>query len=112
MQPSLADLKTWAAEAGKILLAGYGAEHLVTYKGRVNLVTEMDQRSEDYLVGQIRSRFPEHEILAEESGRLNGQGDHLWIIDPLDGTTNYAHGLPIFSVSLAYAYRGVVTLGV
>lgn len=112
MQPTLTDLQTWAAQAGKILLDGYGQDHQVTYKGRIDLVTEMDRRSEDYLVEQIRARFPEHEILAEESGRLNGRGDHLWIIDPLDGTTNYAHGLPIFAVSLAYAHRGEVTLGV
>lgn len=112
MQPSLADVQAWAAQAGKILRAGYGEKHQVTYKGEIDLVTEMDRRSEDYLLGEIRARFPEHEILAEESGRLNGHSDHLWIIDPLDGTTNYAHGLPIFAVSLAYAYRGEVTLGV
>jgi myo-inositol-1(or 4)-monophosphatase len=111
MQPVLDDLITWARAAGQILLDGLGGDIAIRHKGRVDLVTEMDHRSEDYILGQIRARFPEHEILSEESGLLDGHADHTWLVDPLDGTTNYAHGFPIFCVSIAYAHRGELTLG-
>ena len=112
MEPTLADLITWAQGAGEILREGYGKSHQINHKGSIDLVTEMDQRAEDYLVGQIRSHFPDHTIDTEESGFLSGANQSCWYIDPLDGTTNYAHDLPIFSVSLAYAREGKVELGV
>ena len=71
-----------------------------------NLVTEMDRGAEAIIVEALRARFPDHAILAEERGALPGAPAHRWIIDPLDGTTNYAHGLPIYGVSIGLEDRG------
>lgn len=109
--PTLTDLERMARQAGRILSEHYEKETQVTYKGVIDLVTEVDHASEAFLLGEIRRLFPTHNILAEESGlSSNGGAEHLWLIDPLDGTVNYAHGIPIFSVSVAYAYRGQVVL--
>jgi myo-inositol-1(or 4)-monophosphatase len=75
-------------------------------------VTEVDHQSEAYLLEQIRTQFPDSHILTEESGEIQGARGGLWYVDPLDGTVNYAHHIPIFSVSLAYASSGTVDLGV
>jgi myo-inositol-1(or 4)-monophosphatase len=112
MQPTLNDLETLARVAGGILYAGYGQRHQVDHKGVIDLVTEVDRRSEAYLLGEIRSRFPGHAIVSEESGSLAGADGQRWHVDPLDGTINYAHGVPVFSVSLAYEENGEVRLGV
>jgi myo-inositol-1(or 4)-monophosphatase len=111
MQPTLKDIEHLAHGAGEILRAGYEREHQVKYKGVIDLVTEVDHQSEAYLIGEIQKRFPDHYILAEESGETTGDKDHIWYIDPLDGTVNYAHHIPIFCVSIAYASRGIVMLG-
>jgi len=108
--PTLADLERMARQAGQILYDGYEKDHEVNYKGLIDLVTEIDHQSEDFLVGQVQHLFPGHHILAEERGALDGIGEHLWLIDPLDGTVNYAHGVPMFCVSIAYAYREQVIL--
>jgi myo-inositol-1(or 4)-monophosphatase len=118
MMPTLSYLERLARMAGEILRAGFNArpgfgEPLqINFKGEIDLVTEIDRRSEAVLIGEIRSRFPEHSIVAEESGALTGLADRCWYIDPLDGTINYAHGLPNFTVSVGYAENGVVVLGV
>lgn len=112
MQPSLADLESLARGAGDILRAGFGRRQAITYKGAIDLVTEYDHRSEAYLLGEIQSRFQNQRILTEESGALSGDSCCLWYVDPLDGTVNYAHGVPIFTVSIAYAEEGEVRLGV
>ena len=114
MTPTLEQIISWARTAGSILRAGLGDEHQITSKGEIDLVTEMDRRSEDYLIGQVRAYFPAHAIVSEEAGSLSGSGtgSACWYIDPLDGTLNYAHGVPIFSVSIAYAEDGVIRLGV
>ena len=111
MQPTLKDLELLARGAGKFLRTGYQRKHQVKYKGAIDLVTEVDHQSEAYLIGEIQKRFPDHHILAEESGETTGDKDHIWYIDPLDGTVNYAHHIPIFCVSIAYASRGTVMLG-
>ncbi len=111
-RPTLTLLESLARRAGDILRTGFGRCHRVTHKGEIDLVTEMDQRSEAYLLGEIRRSFPDHSIVSEESGGVRGEGNGQWFIDPLDGTINYAHGVPIFSVSLAYAEKGVLQLGV
>ena len=111
MQPELKDLEELARGAGEILRAGYQREHQVNYKGVIDLVTEVDHQSEAYLLGQIQKRFPDNHILAEESGVIKGDEDALWYIDPLDGTVNYAHNIPIFCVSIAFASRGTMSLG-
>jgi myo-inositol-1(or 4)-monophosphatase len=98
--------------AGEVLRAGFNRSNHVELKGTIDLVTEVDQQSETYLLEQINRQFPGHNIIAEESGQVENQSEHTWYIDPLDGTTNYAHGLPIFSVSIGYVFRGEVQLGV
>jgi myo-inositol-1(or 4)-monophosphatase len=110
--PTLLELETIAREAGAILKAGFGKVHQVHYKSEIDLVTEMDHRAETHILGRIRGRFPGHRIVAEESGVTMGEDGHSWYIDPLDGTINYAHNIPIFAVSIAYAEMGEVQLGV
>lgn len=109
--PSLSDLESLARAAGKILHAGYEKEHDVQLKGVIDLVTEIDHQSEKFLLGEIARRWPESQFVAEESGE-SGQGELVWYIDPLDGTVNYAHGVPIFCVSIACAWDGATRLGV
>jgi myo-inositol-1(or 4)-monophosphatase len=109
--PTLPDLERMARQAGKILSDGYDKEHEVNYKGVIDLVTEVDHASEAFLIGEVQRQFPTHRILSEEAGNLDGHDEHLWLIDPLDGTVNYAHGVPFFAVSIAYAHKGAVTLG-
>lgn len=111
-EPTLDDLQDFARQAGEILRGGYGRRHAFEQKGRIDLVTEYDKRSEALLLGLINARFPEHAVLSEESGRHAGRDGLLWYVDPLDGTTNFAHGLPIFCVSLAFADARGVRLGV
>ena len=103
-----------ARDAGRILLERYGRTHTVTKKGDINLVTEADLASEALIIERIRSHFPKHSILAEESGSavIDGESEWKWIIDPLDGTTNFAHGYPCFAVTLACEHKGELVVGV
>lgn len=110
MQPSLEFLMEIGRQAGEILREGYGKEHQVEYKGPIDLVTEIDKHSEKFLVERILGQFPDHMIVAEEGGLTDGQKDNLWYIDPVDGTSNYAKGLPMFCVSIAYAAEGKMKL--
>lgn len=112
MNPKLTDLKSLARRAGEILMQSFAGQIQVDRKGVIDLVTEVDHRSEAFLLQEIREGFPSHHVVTEESGIKQGDRDHSWYVDPLDGTVNYAHGVPIFSVSLAYAYQGRMTLGV
>jgi myo-inositol-1(or 4)-monophosphatase len=112
MTPTLSELERLAREAGAILRAGYSKEHQVNYKGVIDLVTEVDHQSEAFLLGEIQGKYPDHHIFAEESGIIQGNDEHIWYVDPLDGTVNYAHHIPIFCVSIAYASHGELTLGV
>jgi myo-inositol-1(or 4)-monophosphatase len=107
--PEIGDLEAMARLAGNVLAAGYEQEHRIDFKGEIDLVTEVDRRSEELLLAEINRRFPGHQVLAEESGGTDG-GAQQWYIDPLDGTVNYAHGLPFFCVSIAYAVEGVPSL--
>jgi myo-inositol-1(or 4)-monophosphatase len=109
-----------AREAGAILREGYGRIHAPERKGRIDLVTEFDRRSEALLLGELRRRFPTHGILAEESGAHAAGGGApggpdtdavRWIIDPLDGTTNFAHNYPFFAVSIAAESAGSLVAG-
>jgi myo-inositol-1(or 4)-monophosphatase len=111
MIPTLPELERLVRDAGAILRAGYSKEHQVKYKGVIDLVTEVDHESEDFLLGKIRGKYPDHHIFSEESGVIQGNDEHTWFVDPLDGTVNYAHHIPIFSVSVAYASRGQLMLG-
>jgi myo-inositol-1(or 4)-monophosphatase len=105
MELTLSYLERLARQAGEILRAGYDKEHQVGYKGVIDLVTEIDHQSEAFLLGEVRRDFPDHHIVSEESGVIQGNEEHVWYIDPLDGTVNYAHRIPIFCVSIAYAAR-------
>jgi len=120
---------TFARAAGVILLEGYGRVHAPEKKGRIDLVTEYDRRSEALLVRLIRERFPGHAILGEESGpheapaAASGTGSRgsagaaapgastRWLCDPLDGTTNYAHNYPFFGVSVGVEVGGALAAG-
>jgi myo-inositol-1(or 4)-monophosphatase len=109
--PTLSDLTELARGAGAILRGGFGQRQTIQHKGRIDLVTEYDKRSEEYLVTELRQRFPGHTLYAEESGKSEGRAEAIWYIDPLDGTTNFAHGYPVFAVSIAYAESGALRLG-
>jgi len=84
----------------------------IGYKRRADLVTIADRRSEALIVGHLRKRFPDHAIVAEEGGNHQSSSDYCWYVDPLDGTTNYAHGFPVYCVTLGLAHRGEVIAGV
>ena len=103
-----------AREAGQILLEKFGRKINISKKGDINLVTEADLATEKHIIGKIRSHYPKHSILAEESGDAIVIDDSAWkwIIDPLDGTTNYAHGYPCFCVTLALEHNGEIVVGV
>jgi myo-inositol-1(or 4)-monophosphatase len=101
-----------AKRAGLLLERRLGQKRQIKYKGAVNLVTEMDLLAEKVIVSEIRKRYPDHSLLAEEKTDLRGNSPYRWVIDPLDGTTNYAHGFPVFSVSIALEKEGEVILGV
>ena len=101
-----------AKKAGLLLKRRIAQKRKVDYKGVVNLVTEMDFLSEKIIVNEIRRRYPEHSFLAEEKNTKEEDSPYRWIIDPLDGTTNYAHTFPIFCVSIALEKQGEVVLGV
>jgi myo-inositol-1(or 4)-monophosphatase len=104
-----------AREAGQILLEKFGKDINVSFKGDINLVTEADLASEKLIIEKIRSHYPKHRILAEESGEsiavVDGDKRWKWIIDPLDGTTNYAHGYPCFCVTIALELDGEIVIG-
>jgi myo-inositol-1(or 4)-monophosphatase len=101
-----------AREAGGLLAELFPQPQEITYKRRSDLLTEADRRSEALIVGRLRSHFPHHRIVAEEGGGHQTDSDYCWYVDPLDGTTNFAHGFPVFCVTLGLAYRGEVVTGV
>ena len=82
-----------ARRAGEVLRAAFGTEHSITYKGEVDLLTEIDEQAERLIREELLGTFPTYGMLAEEGGELAGDDDTRWIVDPLDGTTNYAHSL-------------------
>lgn len=101
-----------ARKAGGFLADKFTRHNPIYYKGTIDLVTEADKMSEAMILEEISRRYPDHGILSEESAAKNEKASLRWIIDPLDGTTNYAHGFPFFCVSIALEQEGVVVLGV
>lgn len=102
-----------AQEAGEIIKEGFGKKFSIEFKtNESNLVTEIDKKSEQTIINYVRKKFPTHSILAEESGESQSSSDYCWVIDPLDGTTNFAHGFPIFSVSIGVLHKGEIIAGV
>jgi myo-inositol-1(or 4)-monophosphatase len=100
-----------AREAGAILEHHLERKVAIEYKGAYNLVTAADRASEKFIVEHLRTRFPSHSIVAEEGGGINQRSDYTWHVDPLDGTTNFAHGFPVFNVSIGLAYKGEPVAG-
>lgn len=102
-----------AKAAGAVLRDGYGRDSQTEEKGRTtDLVTVFDRKAEEVLVESILAKHPDHSILGEEGGVRNPGSDWQWILDPLDGTTSFAHGIPFFSVCVALRLRGEIVLGV
>jgi myo-inositol-1(or 4)-monophosphatase len=104
--------KELALKAGKMLRENLGQKREIEFKGVVDIVTEMDKRAEAMIIAGIQESFPKHGILTEESDELVSDSPVRWIIDPIDGTTNYAHGYPVYCVSIGIEEAGVLKAGV
>jgi myo-inositol-1(or 4)-monophosphatase len=107
--PAIAEI---AREAGTLLMGYFQTRIKVEYKGDVDLVTVADRESEALILSRIREQWPSHDVMGEEGTRIQTGSDYLWYIDPLDGTTNFAHGFPVFCVSLALEKKGKRIAGV
>ena len=101
-----------AKSAGDLLLENFGKKQKINYKSDVDLLTEIDKKSEKLIIDIITKNFPGHNILSEESKPTDKKSSYKWIIDPLDGTTNYAHNFPFFCVAIALEIDGEIRLGV
>jgi len=101
-----------ALRSGFFVKKSVGKIGKISYKGRINIVTDIDKKSEDMIIGSIRRAFPSHSILSEESRPRKGSSEYKWVIDPIDGTTNFAHSFPFFCVSIALEEAGRSILGV
>ena len=113
MEENITRIALKAAQAGgAILMKYYGKVKSIEYKGDIDLVTEADQASELKIVSIIKDAYPHHRILAEESGDSGNASSYTWVVDPLDGTTNYAHGYPCFCVSIAVEYEKEIMYGI
>jgi len=105
-------MQAMAREAGSLLM-DYLRQHVkIEYKGDVDLVTVADRKSEALILERIRHQFPTHDVMGEEGARVETGSEYKWYVDPLDGTTNFAHGFPVFCVSLAVEHRGQRVAGV
>ncbi len=102
---------TAAQVAGNIIRQNLNKSLEIDFKGRANAVTQVDRESENTIISIIKDKYPNHSIIAEERPAIDTTSDYKWIIDPLDGTTNYIHGFPVFSISIALAFRNDVILG-
>ena len=107
--PAMAEI---AREAGALLLEHFHRRVAVEYKGDVDLVTVADRESEALITARLRARWPQHDIIGEEGTRTHTGSEYLWYIDPLDGTTNFAHSFPVFCVSMGLEHKGERIAGV
>ncbi len=107
--PAIAEI---AREAGALLMGHFRRRIGFEYKGDVDLVTQADRESEKLITQRIRARWPKHDLVGEEGARVETGSAYRWYIDPLDGTTNFAHGLPVFCISLALEHKGERIAGV
>ena len=101
--PRMAEI---AREAGTLLMEFFHRRVKIEYKGDADLVTEADRSSEKLILQRVRAYWPDHEVIGEEGARIETGSDYRWYVDPLDGTTNFAHGFPVFCVSLGLTFRG------
>jgi myo-inositol-1(or 4)-monophosphatase len=100
-----------ALGAGDILHRGLNHARKIVLKGRIDPVTEYDLKSETYITSRILKRYPHHCLLTEEGSAVGKVSEYRWVIDPLDGTVNFAHGFPVYCVSIALEYQGEVIVG-
>ncbi len=112
MESYLATAVEIAREAGTLLAQLFKRPQEISYKRPLDLVTEADRRSEALIIERLRNCFPKHAVVGEEGGGQKTHSDYCWYVDPLDGTTNFAHGFPVFCVTLGLAYRGATITGV
>jgi myo-inositol-1(or 4)-monophosphatase len=102
-----------AQEAGHLLLEHVAGERQLSYKeGRANVVTEVDVLVEKHVIDLLQTEFPGYNVISEESKAVDNESEYTWVIDPLDGTNNYVHGLPVYSVSIALTNKEEIILGV
>src|SRR5208283_4775765 len=106
------EVEAIAREAGTLLLSHFTRRITFEYKGDVDLVTEADRASETLIAGHLRARWPEYGIVGEEGTRTAIGAEYRWYVDPLDGTTNFAHAYPVFNVTLALEKAGELITGV
>jgi len=111
-QDLILPMQSIAREAGALLMDFFHQQVKIEYKGDADLVTVADRKSEALILERIRKQFPTHDVMGEEGTRIESGSDYKWYVDPLDGTTNFAHGFPVFCVSLAVEYRGRRVAGV
>jgi myo-inositol-1(or 4)-monophosphatase len=111
-QDLISPMQSIAREAGALLMDFFHQQVKIEYKGDADLVTVADRKSEALILERIRKQFPTHDVMGEEGARIELGSDYKWYVDPLDGTTNFAHGFPVFCVSLAVEYRGRRVAGV
>jgi myo-inositol-1(or 4)-monophosphatase len=101
----------WIREAGNLIMNVFEHPRNIEKKGVIDLVTDADKASESLLINRILDRFPKHSILSEEAGITTGSSEHQWIIDPIDGTTNYSRKLPFFCISIGYKVANQTQFG-
>src|SRR5438067_2565922 len=101
-----------AREAGALLMQFFDRNIQIEYKGEADLVTAADRKSEALIRERIRKLWPSHDVLGEEEGLRDTGSEFRWYVDPLDGTTNFAHGFPVFCVSMALQHKDVTVAGV
>src|SRR6202171_417790 len=108
----ISPMQAMAREAGSLVMGYFRQRVKIEYKGAVDLVTVADRKSEALILERIRKQFPTHDVMGEEGARIETGGEYKWYVDPLDGTTNFAHGYPVFCVSLAVERLGRRIAGV
>src|SRR5271157_2923541 len=108
----ISPMQAMAREAGSLVMSYFRQHVKIEYKGSVDLVTVADRKSEALILERIRHEFPTHDVLGEEGARIETGSEYKWYVDPLDGTTNFAHGFPVFCVSLAVERSGQRIAGV
>lgn len=109
---ALARVADEAAEAAGVILLEYSGKARVEFKGEIDLVTDADREAEKRIIEVVRKHFPDHGIYAEESGERASDAGVRWLIDPIDGTTNYAHGFPLYAVSIGVEVDGQIVVGI
>src|SRR5580692_39892 len=108
----ISPMQAMAREAGALLMDYFRQHVKIEYKGDVDLVTVADRKSEALILGKICGQFPNHDVMGEEGTRIETGSEYKWYVDPLDGTTNFAHGYPVFCISLGVERRGQRVAGV